>query len=802
MTQTSVSQPESTLQSGIAIGLLSSSVISSQIILMQIFSITQWHHFGYMVISLAMLGFGAAGTFLAIFRKTLVARSSWIIPLLIISGGLSFGLVHRISETALLRFDLYHLFIDPIQLWRFIGTCIVFFFPYFLCALAIGILFTMKVRQIGTLYFWNLAGSGAGGALSLLLLNHFFPWVALPLVSIIAIIAAVLMMHTIGIVWRLSVAFLSITVISVLLVDPHPVRPSQYKSLSRTLSLPDSRVLHSQPSIYGVINVVHAPTLRYAPGTSLRFTGEVPVSDAVFINADWKGILPRYWESQAHPHHYTTMALPYALRLPDTVLVINDATGQSAAHALSAGAEHVVISEDNRKLVELMKGILAPRSENLFHNPRVCIYTIDARAFLAKNRKYDLIVLPVLDAFGGTAGLFALQENYLLTVEGFSAKINSLTYNGLLAVSCWLDYPVRTPLKITATLEEVFRQRGVANLADHIIMIKSWGTATFLASVNPFTQRELDIILSFCDSLFFDPVIFPGVTPEMRNRYNLFHDPFLFTALDSIMAGELLQLNREYPFHILPAFDDQPYFFQFLRLRGLSELSEFFGQQAVPFIELGYLIVFVTLVITAVLSVVLIVLPLFRLRRSGKGMLTVLLYFGGIGLGFMFLEIVLIQQLVWMFGNAVISASVVISTLLVASGIGSYVSGRWNMTASKHRFVFVSIIVCMLALMFVSQPLIQWGITQPVFMRAIIVLLMVGLPGFVMGMPFPLGLRCLDLNNPQLIPWGWGINGCLSVIASPLAMIVAVEAGFRVVMLAAVIVYLIALLASRDFYQR
>ncbi|HSW68353.1 MAG TPA: hypothetical protein VLH16_07220, partial [Bacteroidales bacterium] len=570
----------------------------------------------------------------------------------------------------------------------------------------------------------------------------------------------------------------------------------------RTLSLPDSHVLLSKPSIYGVIHVVGAPALRYAPGTSLSFTGNVPVSDAVFVNADWKGVIPRYWESQDHPHHFTTSALPYALRTPDTVFVINDATGKMAAHALSAGALHVVISENNNKLVGLMKGVLAPRNENLFNNPGVSVYTTDARAILAKNMKFDLIVLPVLDAFGGTAGLFALQENYLLTIEGFSAKINALNEGGLLAVSCWLDYPVRTPLKIAATLYEVFRQKGVANPHDHIIMIKSWGTATFLASAHPFTGCDLDHILAFCDSLYFDPVIFPGVTAEMRNRFNYFHDPFLFVALDSIKAGKVLHINREYPFHILPATDDQPYFFQFLRRRGWSELAGFFGQQAVPFIELGYLVVFVTLVITAILSVVLIVLPLFRFRRTSKGLLPVLLYFGSIGLGFMFLEIVLIQQFVWMFGNAIISASVVISTLLVASGIGSFVSGRWNLTGQRHRMVFIAIIGFMLILMLFSQPLIQWGISQSGFVRMFLVVIMVGLPGFVMGMPFPLGLRYLESTNPQLIPWGWGINGCLSVIASPLAMIVAVETGFSRVMLAAMIVYFVAMLASTALKQR
>ena len=780
---------------GFALALLSASLIACQLVFMQILAIVQWHHFAYMVISIAMLGFGAAGTAISIFRAWLLRNKDFLLPVFSIATGIAMELALRLNNSTHLSFDLYHLFIDRTQFWILALNLLIYFLPFFFAALVIGLIFSAWVAKIGKLYFANLLGSGAGGLLALVILSMFLPWQALSLCSISAMLSGLLMIRKEK---PLRIIMLTGTVLlfsCFILAKPVGVKPSQYKSLSKTLNMPETSVIFQKPGIYGLNQLVSSPFLRYAPGVSLAYQGKIPVKKAIYTNGEFAGVISENWNRESHPAGFTTFALPFELASLDTVLVLHAGTGYFVAHALRKGSQHVDATESNNTLVSLMQSALSSGSGSLYNHANVVLHNIEARTFIESGKKkYGLIILPVLDAFGGSTGLHAMQENYTLTVEGFERAWKRLRPDGIMTVSSWLDYPVRTPLKIASTVAEMLKRNEIDDPGAHIIMIKSWGTITFIISRNPVDEEKVAITRAFCDSLFFDPVFMPGLKEVERNRYNAFGDPALFEMLDKIFAGSMNY--HDYSFHIQPASDNKPYFNHFLRLRSLRELSGLYQQQALPFLELGYLIVLITFIQVIILAIILILLPLF-FRKAGKGSrMPVLIYFGAIGLGYMFIEIILIQRFILYFGTPVIAAAAVISILLISSGTGSYVSGYMKPAARNVMGVMAIIITCSLLMIIGFNTLLLATIGCHILVKTLVAVVIIGVPGFFMGIPFPLGLRKTSIGNESLVPWAWGINGCMSVIASPLAILIAVEAGFMWVMLSAVAVYLMALVVA------
>ena len=278
----------------------------------------------------------------------------------------------------------------------------------------------------------------------------------------------------------------------------------------------------------------------------------------------------------------------------------------------------------------------------------------------------------------------ALQEEYLLTTNAFSLIFDRLESDGFMEITVWMDYPYRNPLKIAATISEVLAEKGIARPGQHLAAVRSWNTITFLIKKTAFTNAEIQKIRDFCDRLYFDPMLLPGITPEERSGYNQLEDQSLFSLTDSLVSGNKEKVYKNYDFHLRPATDDRPYFSQFLRLKSFSHLQKLFGNQSASFFELGYLIVGVTFVQSVLLAVVLIILPLFRLKKNMENKGWALVYFSGIGMGFMFVEIVLIQRFILYFGHPVYSVAAVISGMLLLSGLGSWLSSRPLTMASRR----------------------------------------------------------------------------------------------------------------------
>ena len=790
----------------LALGLHSLAIIAYQLVLMQVLSVIQWHHFAYMIISIAMLGFGASGTLVVIARKWFVKRAEWLIPMLMILTGLFMVITFPLSRQELVKFDVYVLFTEARQLPRLAVNYIIFFLPFFFGALAIGLIFILYAKKIGTYYFSNLIGSGIGGILVIILLSQLYPQQAFPIISIIPLISGVILISKKHKGLQLTLVIISVFLSVLFFLKPPDITVSEYKSLSKTKTLPQAETIHREPNIYGTIDVVTSPALRYAPGVSLAFKGNVPVKPGLFVNADLYGSVPKHDdEAKFNIHDFTTMALPYIQNKHDSVLILNASTGNAISHALNNNAKYIDGVIENKAVISLMKKELAEKSGNLFNNPKTNIVHQESRAFLNENygkRKYDLIALPLLDAFGGTSGLNALNEEYYLTLQAFQMMWDMLKPNGLIVVSSWTDYPPRSTLKIFATLAELANNNNIKDIEKHVVAIRSWGTITFAIKKTPVNFIEAQKIRDFCDEMFFDPVLLPDIEPHERTKYNALQDDSFFGYIEELMGSDRKGIYHDYGFHIKPATDDKPYFSQFMRLRSIKYLSEVFGPAQMPFLEIGFLIVLITFAQSLILALLFIIVPLFFLKKTGAGKLPTFLYFGALGLGYMFVEIILIQRFILYFGYPIYAITAVISTMLISSGAGSYFSSRVSNVRKSAAKINLIVAGILLFYAFGLTPILEATIGSPGFIKILCALLLIGVPSFFMGMPFPLGIKHLSFRNETHIGWAWGINGSISVIATSLAMLIAVEGGFRIVITVALINYLLAFLAMKMYTWR
>lgn len=774
-----------------ALAILSVAVVSFQLALMQILSIVQWYHFAYMVISIALLGFGVAGTIISLFKKHLMQHSNILLPALMIATGFLMATVVGISQSSRLRFDSYLLFVDYSQTGKLLFTYLLLLLPFLTAALAIGIAFVRYTDQIGKLYFANLLGSGLGGLLAVGL-----SWVVMPqklpaLMALLPLIAALWMMpYPFTIRW-LTPFFANLGLIVVFILQPFPFKLSQFKDLSKTLNLPDIKVAYEKPGPYGFIQVVSSPVLRHAPGLSLNYSGTIPPRKAIFKNGDWYGAVePRHPPGDTTVYDYTTRVLPYVMRTRAKVLILNAGSGEDISLAKSKAAPEIVAVEANDAVISLLENELSGETAGLLEGPDITISREDPRTFLLKDTsKYDLIVIPTIGAFGGTAGLNALSEQYLLTKDAFSEMWQKLHPEGVISINCWVDYPPRNPLKILATMIEVLIESGAEKVTDHIGAIRSWGTMAIAVKKTSISEEEADKVRDFCHRMSFDPVLLPNLKTEERTQYNHLQDDNFFQYIDTLLSPQRPELYKNYDFNIKPPTDDKPYFSQFIRGKSLSHLSRLFGNNAIPFFEIGYLIVVLTLIQVTLVSVLLIILPLFRFGWRGKGRPGVLLYFGGIGIGYMFVEIVFIQRFILYLGNPIYAVAALMSTLLMFSGLGSYVTGRVEINQSRLSKVFLGIIGLLLIYSFSLTSVLQQTIGLPGFLKMVIMILVIAPVALLMGLPFPLELKRLSQENPQLVPWSWAINGCASVISTALATVIAVEVGFKWVTILAAVAY-------------
>lgn len=775
-----------------AVFLASMILVALQVTLMQALAEAQGHHFAYAVISLALLGFGSSGTTLALFRAWAMARADRLLPRLLLLAGIACVVALPLASRAAAHADFPLLFVD----WRAWGPLLLSaslaFIPFFLGALFLGLAFMLDTPAIGRLYAANLLGSAAGALMGLVLLFRLSAAQIFPLSGCVLACAAWAASRK----FSRSAACLTVFLLGVAATALMPHMPvSAYKAISYAMRLPGAEVMTDERHPMGRLQVVQAPALRHAPGLSLHFAGELPATGHEYVNGEDYGAFLPPAESGEHILDHGVQALPLALAAPRRALVLHAGAGGAVGQLLSHPGIAVDAVEPHPVAAKLLLTTY-PDPEG-----RLSVTAMNGRAFLGQSsQRYDLILLPPQGAFGGGIGLQALQENHLLTREGFSALWNALSRNdnqaGLLSFCVHLDQPPRQSLRLLSLLATAMRQAGIKDLSMHVAAVRSWEMLAVVASTHPFTATARQRLEEFAGTGGFDRVWIPGHGPAEEDRYHLMLDDILPEAFEAILIGEEAAFVWDYPFDITAPKDSRPYFHQFIRWERLADVRQRFGLDNLAFVEMGSILVALTVAILTVAASILILLPLLTAKRAGlekNDTPTVLVYFGAIGLGFMFLEIVWIQRLTLFWGQPLYSAAGVLAALMCGMGLGSMLSARLPSSPQAIRGVLAGVLGLLAVLSILMPWVMTMGLGWSEPLKWVTGLALLFVPAVFLGMPFPLALCAV---RPHMVPWAWGVNGCMSVLAAPLAVLLAMQAGFGAVNAVAATAYLVAMCSS------
>ena len=790
-----------------AVALLAAGILGYEILLARLLAIVHWHHFAYMIIAVALLGFGAAGSLVAVLQHRLLARFRWAFGGAALGFGAGAPLAFALAQS--LPFNALEIAWDRAQLGWLFALYLVLSLPFFSAALALAMAFRVHAARAGALYRMDLIGAGLG-ALGMVFLLEALPLAdALRVVGALGAAAGGLVLLT-GSVRRLARGGALLAVCAGLALPaalpdhwlrPHP---SPYKGLSLALTAPDARIVAERHGPLGWLTAVESPAVpfRHAPGLSLLAPAGPPEQIGLFTDGGApSAITPadgdlRYLEAE-------TAALPYHLVADPRVLVLGAGGGAEVLRAVHHGARAVDAVELNPDVLAIVREVLAGASGAAWEGESVRTHVADARSFAARSsEQWDLIQIALVDSFSAAAaGVHALDESLLYTVEAFGTFLDRLAPDGVLAVTRWLKLPPRDSLRLLWTARRALEARGVADAAAHLVMIRGWKTATLVVGARPFGNRAIEGLRAFAGTYAFDLVWHPGIAEGDANRHNRLAQPEFYRGASAILGPDPEGYAARYKFALTPATDDRPFFFHTLKWSTLPELLALRAQGGLPLIEWGFVILVATLVQAFVAAALLILAPLLALRAPRTtdarppARWRVVLFFASLGLAFLFIEIAFMQRFAVFLGHPLYAIAVVLAGLLVFAGLGAGAIDRLARLAGR-RPPIVIVAAGIIAVGGAYLGLLPWVFEAaqgwPTAARLAVALALLGPIGFFLGMPFPLGLKALGARAPALVPWAWGINACASVVSASLATFIALHVGFTPVLGCALVLYALA----------
>jgi len=780
------------------------STIVLEIALTRVFSVSLWYQFGFMIISTALLGFGASGSWLAVrrnaFRGDLYAKMS------------RSALYYSISVLVAF-FIMVHIPLDPLKpllpsttnpqaatvelILYMVLYYTVIVIPFFFAGLTLGRALSAWSKDVGRLYFADLLGAGIGSFLVVLALYRFSGQQTVVIASIFGALSALSFAYGTrkfaqgqkqG-VWTALAVILALVLV---------VMPNADKLFR--LYIPPSKPLHiaydkeNYPDLvleytgwtpFSRIDVMWQPGMKgQAWGLSGAYDGPLPEQKFITIDAaamtainNWHGDREELAWVNALPS-----SLVYRLQEKPNVLIIGPGGGVDPLVAYYNQPEKVTAAEINPLIVDIMQNQYRDFSGGLYSDiPEIDVHVAEGRNFVARSQDiYDVIQFSQVDTWAAAAaGAYSLTENYLYTQDAFRDYLNHLSDHGMLSIGRWYFDPPGQPLRLVTIGSAALGEIGVTDPSQHFIVVRAGDTSTVIMKKSPYTPEEIARIREITDPLYFQVLYAPDMLDEQGN-------PFA----DFFNAEDKEAFYASYPLDVSPTNDDKPFFF------------EYYGWTNFGTFRSGKLTLMVLLIQALILSAILIIWPLWRFRREGlntKGTKRFLIYFLALGTGFIFIEIGLMQRLILFLGHPTFALSVVLFSLLIFSGIGSFLSSKLVPQGEDPRkalrWVIPALAVLMVAYIFLLPPVLQWGLGWSTPARILFATALIAPLGLLMGMPFPLGFRLVSQVNQPLTPWAWGVNGFASVVGSILSVMLAQTIGFSLVMALAVVIYLIGLAA-------
>ena len=788
--------------------LISLAAVGYETALTRYFAVATWSEYGYWVISIVMVGFALSGVVLALWRDALARNGTKLMaalpPLLVAAAALGF---HFTTTNPFNPLQLQNPTTWQDQVWNIAGYYAALLPFFFLAGLFVSLSFVLNASRIGTVYSFDLTGAGAGAALILAAMFAVQAFFLVPLL-LLPLAASTLFLprpHR----WR-SVAAAAVVLLSgeALLLLHNQAQVNQFKAIYAPLHTQGARVLAQVYSPRGDYTLLHDFTERVDTDISndaamLGIPGP-PRALGLYRDGNRIAALPDAPGAVAAYAASALDALPYTLLPHPRVLLAGASGGFRIAELLALGAAHVDAMEPEPELQRALQRGLGP-SPPWRSNPRVTLSDTGPIAAVheavAQGRTWDIIDLSsdFLDAAEANATAFS--------VEAIADDLRALTPGGLVSIPVSIrDFPVYA-LRVMATARAALLRAGIPDPAAHVVVYRSAWSARVLLSRDLWSPARIAALRKWCDDRSFDVSWYPGINVAAA-RPSIYNDlPAVSFASgeqrsggpdDSIAdeAGAVLEgvaTPSEAAFNLTPVTLDRPYFYAVLRLDQVRTLLR--RLEILPQAEIGALVNLAVLVQAAVIAALVLLVPLAasrRLRAGGAGLLRASLYFPALGLGFLFFEIAMIEHASFWLNDRTSGFAIVLTGMLVFSGLGSMAADRLAIAARPALAAVTLIALAWTAgVQLGLQPLMLATLDWPWIARVGLLLGVLAPLSLALGLPFPLGLS--RLGESGVLPWAWGLNGAFSVVATPLANLIAREAGISRVMLAAAVLYVAAL---------
>lgn len=785
--------------------LLAASLLGFEVSLMRVLLVAGWHHFAFVVISVALLGFGASGTALYLTRRWVVRHAAIVLVFLSLATAATMPICTGLAQHVPIEMT-----IAPALLGGLIGRWLLYWalltVPFFLGAAALGLALMVCGGRVAVVYAGNLLGSAAGALAAPLLMTVVSPaWLPLVMGCGAALAAAGV---AAGSPARRSaaIAACAAAVGLFLWLDPPHVRLDAFKRGAQIQRLAAQDAVERVGRVLGPRSVLEAYRGRVLHDIPFLGVGQDPPAISVLLaDGHWVGsVLEVQGADEAGIVDGMLMAAVYDLAPQGPrVALLGETGGLNIWLAARHAARAIDVVQPDRRLAVLLRGPLRNLGGAVLDLPNVRVWPAEPRHFIEHTHdSFDVIQLVMTESSAaGSGGIGGLAQDYLLTIEGLTACLGRLEAHGLLAVGRAIQSPPRDNLKLLATVVEALRSLGVVDVSRHVVILRDYLAVLTLVKPTPFSDAQIQRVRAICRDRQLTPVWFSGIQAQELNQPDALPGPtegpgdWLNHAAVQLFGPAADRFIDEWAFDIRPPTDTRPFFSDFCRLSSIRAMRAAYGDLWLTRTELAYLFVLAAAVSVTVAAVAMILpLALVRVAQGRRGGWATAAYFGCLGLGYLLLEMTFLAHLTLLIGDSVLAAAVTIGGFLFFSGLGSLVSrflgGR---RAQNVRWIILCLVVGALV---ETIGLRHWEVAAglPVAGRLALGLGLIAPPAFAMGFPMPMGLARLAGGMPGLIAWAWGANGFASVLAAPLAMVLAMTWGYHITTAFALAAYLAAAL--------
>ncbi|HMD97587.1 MAG TPA: hypothetical protein VKM93_09700 [Terriglobia bacterium] len=732
----------------LALALTTFATLLLELSLTRIFSVVFYYHFAFLAISIALFGLGAGGVFsyvVAGWRGHLFSRLGWL-------SAVNSLLVVLLLALVLAK-DLTNL---QLALVYFVAAL-----PFFLAGTIVSLAISETIQKVDRVYFFDLMGAAAGCLVLVPLLNRLGgPNTVIVVAVLFAATAAVWHSMAGSVSGRTACLALALGMIAFLVYN----------------------------TTHNLVDVTYAKRRKLESESFVKWNSfsrvGVTTQGRIVIDADADTWIAGFdFENLAarDRHDLLTVGpgLPYVVRPGAKTLIIGPGGGYDVARALASGSKDVTGVEINPIIATtIMREKFLRRSQGIYLRPEVHIVVEDGRSFVRRSHeKYQVLQATLVDTWASTAaGAFALAENNLYTVDAFRDYLGHLTDDGVIAFTRWSFDPPRESLRLVSLAREALTQIGESEPWRHIIVAHEermgGRTDTVLISRKAFSDADLARAHSALADANLSAVYMPGAVGHGRG----------FEFVELLRSPDPLNYERSYPFDITPVTDNRPFFFYTVQPRDIWSFLTTGPRGAMDYkVNRAVPLLFGLMGISVLATLVILLLPPLvlgtRLPRQ-KGLLVFLLYFLLIGAGYILIEVALIQKFVLFLGHPTYALTVVIFSMLVSSGLGSYFSRRVLKQSEVRWATALGTIAILVALLgIIASSVLPIAVGLPLWLKIAITVLMISPAGFAMGMPFPTGLKRLEEWHKPSVRWAWSLNAASSVLGSVGALLCAIYFG-------------------------